>query len=67
MLVRMWRKRNTRPFLLGLQTGTRTLEISLNIPGKLEIPLPEHTGIPVLGIYSKDAPTYNNTYDPLCS
>jgi hypothetical protein len=35
MLVRMWRKRNTPPLLVGLQTGTTTLEISLAVPQKV--------------------------------
>jgi hypothetical protein len=35
MLVRMWRKRNTSPLLVGLQTGTTTLEINLEIPQKI--------------------------------
>jgi len=34
MLVRMWRKRNIPPFLVGLQTGTTILEISLEVPHK---------------------------------
>jgi len=54
MLVRMWRKRNTPPLLVGLQTGTTTLEISLEVPQKIR-----HSTIPLLGIYPKDAPTYN--------
>jgi hypothetical protein len=29
MLVRMWRKRNTLPLLVGLQANTTTLEINL--------------------------------------
>jgi hypothetical protein len=32
MLVRMWRKRNTPPLMVGLQAGTTTLEISLAVP-----------------------------------
>jgi hypothetical protein len=36
MLVRMWRKRNTPPLLVGLQAGTTTLEISLMAPQKIE-------------------------------
>jgi hypothetical protein len=35
MLVRMWRKRNTPPLLLGWQAGTTTLEISLAVPQKI--------------------------------
>ena len=34
-LVRMWRKRNTSPLLVGLQAGTTTLEISLSVPQKM--------------------------------
>jgi hypothetical protein len=59
MLARMWRKRNTSPLLVGLQTGTTTLEINLWFLRKFEIDLPEEPAIPLLGIYSKDAPTYN--------
>ena len=35
MLSRMWRKRNTLPLLVGLQTGTTTLEINLEVPQKI--------------------------------
>jgi hypothetical protein len=35
MLVRMWWTRNTPPFLMGLQSGTTTLEISLVVPQKV--------------------------------
>jgi hypothetical protein len=35
MLARMWRKRNTPPLLVGLQTCTTTLEISLAVPQKI--------------------------------
>jgi hypothetical protein len=34
MLVRMWRKRNTPPLLVGLKAGKATLEISLGVPQK---------------------------------
>jgi hypothetical protein len=51
MLARMWRKRNTPPLLVGLQTGTTTLEISLAVP---QVP-----SIPLLGIYPKEATTYS--------
>jgi hypothetical protein len=34
MLVRMWRKRNILPLLVGLQAGTTTLEIILEVPQK---------------------------------
>jgi hypothetical protein len=35
MLVRVQRKRNTPPLLVGLQAGTTTLEISLVVPQKI--------------------------------
>jgi len=36
MLARMWRKRNTPSLLVGLQTGTTTVEISLEVPQRIE-------------------------------
>jgi hypothetical protein len=59
MLERMWRKRNTPSFLVGLQADTTTLEISLVVPQKLDIVQPEDPAIPVLSIYPEDAPTCN--------
>lgn len=35
MLERMWRKRKIPPLLVGLQTGTITLEISLEVSQKI--------------------------------
>jgi hypothetical protein len=57
MLVRMWRKMNTPPLLVGLQACTTTLEIRLAVPQKLEIVLVEDPAIPLLGIYPEDVPT----------
>jgi hypothetical protein len=34
-LMWMWRKSNTPPLLVGLQAGTTTLEISLEVPQKI--------------------------------
>jgi hypothetical protein len=56
MLERMWRKRNTIPLLVGLQTGTTTLEINLVAPRNVKIDLSEEQAIPLLGIYPKYAP-----------
>ena len=56
MLARMWRKRNTPLLLVELQTGTTTLEI--RFLRKFEIDLSEDLGIPLLGIYPKDATPY---------
>jgi hypothetical protein len=33
--MKMWRKRNTLPLLVGLQTGTNTLDINLAVPQKI--------------------------------
>jgi hypothetical protein len=52
-LERRWRKRNTPPLLVELQTGITTLEINLEVPQRISIP--EDPGIPLLGIYQKDA------------
>ena len=49
-MVRMWRKRNTPPLLV-------TLEISLAVPQKMNIVLPEDPAIPLLDIYPEDVPT----------
>jgi hypothetical protein len=57
MLARMWRKRNTPPLLVGLQTCTTILEISLVVSQKLDRVLPEDPAIPLLGIYPEDVPT----------
>jgi hypothetical protein len=35
MFERMWRKRSPPPLLVGLQTGTNTVEINLDIPQKI--------------------------------
>jgi hypothetical protein len=52
----MWRKRNTPPLLVGLQTGTTTLEINLEVPQKIG-GRSEGLDIPLVGIYpKKDAP-----------
>jgi hypothetical protein len=46
------------PLLLGFHAGTTTLEISLVVPQKTGY-CTENPAIPFLGIYPKDAPTYN--------
>jgi hypothetical protein len=65
MLAMMWRKRNTPPFLVGLQAGTTILEISLAVR-KLNILLPEDPDIPLLGIDPEDVPKCNkDTYSTM--
>jgi len=58
MLARKLRKRKTPSLVVGLQAGTITLEISIEV-GKLDIVLPGELAIPLLGIYPKYVPTYN--------
>ena len=36
VLVRMWRKGNLGALLVGMQTGTATVEISMEVPQKIE-------------------------------
>jgi hypothetical protein len=55
----MWRKKTTLPLLVGLQASTTTLEISLVVPQKIEHSIPEDPAKLLLGIYVKDAASYN--------
>jgi hypothetical protein len=59
MLVRMWRKRNTPPLLMGLQAGTTLWKSVWWFLRKLDVVLPEDPAIPLMGIYAEDAPTSN--------
>jgi hypothetical protein len=54
----MWRKRNTPPLLMGLQTGTITLEINLMVSQKTGHRSARGPAIQGLGIYPKDASIY---------
>ena len=66
MLAKIWRKRNTLPLLVWLQTGTSILEICLAVPQKLDIVLLEDPAISLLGIYPEDVPTGNkNTFSTM--
>ena len=58
MLARMWRKRDTPPLWVGLQVDTLWKSV-WHFVTKLDIVLPEDPAIPLLGIYSNDAPAYN--------
>ena len=44
MLVRIWRKRNILPFLVGLQSAMATLEIKMEFLRNFQIDLPESQG-----------------------
>jgi hypothetical protein len=53
MLVRMWKRVNTPPLLVRLQTYIITVEINLVVSQKLEVVLPENTAILLPGLYPK--------------
>jgi hypothetical protein len=59
MLVRMWRKRNTPPLLVGLQADTILWKSVWWFLRKLDIVLPEDPTVSLLGVYPEDAPTCN--------
>jgi hypothetical protein len=58
--VRIWRKRNNPPLLVGLPVDT-TMETSLAVPKKkkMKIVVLEDPAVPLLGIYPEDTPTCN--------
>jgi hypothetical protein len=57
MLMRIWRKRNTPPLLVGLLVVQPLWKAVWWFLRKLDIVLLEDPGIPLLGIYPEDAPT----------
>jgi hypothetical protein len=57
MLVRMWRKRNTPPFLVGLQLVQPLWKSVWQFLRNLDIVILEYSAIPLLGIYPEDVPT----------
>ena len=59
MLVRMWRKRNTPPLLVGLQLVQPLSKSVWPFLRKLDIILQEDLAIPLLDTYPEYAPTYN--------
>ena len=54
MLERMRRKRISFALLVGMQTGTATLENSMEVPQKIKNKLPYDPAIALLGIYPRD-------------
>jgi hypothetical protein len=59
MLVRLWRKRNTPPLLVGLQVVQPLWKSDWWFFRKLDIVLPADPLIPLLDTYPEDAPTCN--------
>jgi hypothetical protein len=58
MLARMWRKMNTSPLLVGLQTDITILKFNWWFLTELKTVLPEDPAILLLSIYSQDIPSY---------
>jgi hypothetical protein len=57
MLERMWRKRNIPPLLIGLQAGTTSLEINLEVPQKIGIRSTGRLRYTILGHIPQRCPT----------
>ena len=62
MLERVWRKGNPLTLLVGMQTSTATMEISVE---KLEIELPYDPAIPLLGIHTEETRIERDTCTPM--
>jgi hypothetical protein len=54
MLARMLWNRNTYSLVVGMQISTTTMENSMEVLKKLNIELPCHLVVPLLGVYPKD-------------
>ena len=65
MLERVWRKGNRLTLLVGMQTSTATMENSVEILKKLEIELPQHPEIPLLGIHTEETRRERDTCTPM--
>ena len=67
MLERIWREGNPSALLVGMQTGTATVENSMQFPQKLKIELPFDSVIPLLGIYlmNPETPIQKNLCTPM--
>ena len=59
MLERLCGKGNTPPLLVGVQTSTAALEISMMIYQKIRKQPSSDPAISLLGLYSKDAQSYH--------
>ena len=63
----MWRKGNPSALLVAIQTGTATVENSMEFPQKLKTELPFDPVIPLLGLYPKnpETPIQKNLCTPM--
>ena len=67
MLEKMWRRGNPLAVWVGMQTGTATLEDSVEFPQILKIELPYDPATTPLEIYHKDTDVvkHRDTYTPM--
>ena len=65
MLESVWRKGNPLALLVGMQTSIATMENSVEIPLKMEIELPYHPAIPLLGIHTEEIRIERDTCTPM--
>ena len=66
--ARMWRKEDPSALLVGMQTGTATVENSMEFPKKtLKMELSFDPAIPLLGLYPKNpkSPIQKNLCTPM--
>ena len=66
MLERMWSNGNTHPLLVGMQTCTITLKISMVVSHKMGINLPQDPAMLLLAIYPKMLNHTTRTFVQLC-
>lgn len=64
MLVRTWRKKNTYPWLVGVQTCMATTEMSAVVPQKARNSSTPRSSCTTLGTYLKESTSY---YRDTCS
>ena len=67
MLERIWSKGNTSALLVGMQTCTVALEISIAISQKIRNQSTSGLSNTTFDIYPKDAQSYHKTFAQLCS
>ena len=69
MLETLWRKGNPSALLVGIQTGTASMENSMKFPPKNDPPLelPFDPAIPVVGLYPQnpESPIEKNLCTPM--
>ena len=57
VLARFWRKGNPSTLLVGMQTGTATVENNMEFPQKTTSGTASDSAIPLLGLYPKNPET----------